>query len=244
MMHVLVVTLLALLTSCSAPQEKAASDSAAATQPATPAESEPMVHAKTHKHGSKQHTFEDAERWSKVFDAPERDGWQKPAHVVELMEIEPGSTVADIGAGTGYFLPHLSAAVGPEGAVLALDIEQSLIDHMTERAAKAGLDNVEARVCQPDDPQLADGSVDRVVIVNTWHHISDRRAYAAKLAEGLSVGGSVFVVDFTLETERGPSADHKLAPDIVMAELSSAGLEVSMVEETLPDQYVVQATRR
>ena len=200
---------------------------------------EKQVH---HKKDGMQHRFDDAEHWSKVFDAPERDAWQKPTHVVELLEIEPGFTVVDIGAGTGYFMSYLSAAVGPEGSVLAVDIEPTLIAHMKQRAEGTGLTNVTAQLAEPNDPGLDPASADRILIVDTWHHIGDRRSYSMKLAEALKPGGSVYIVDFTLETERGPGKKHRVEPEVVMGELASAGLDIAELTEELPDQYVVKGT--
>ena len=91
------------------------------------------------------HDFSDAEHWSQVFDSAERDAWQKPAEVVALMDLEPGMTVVDLGAGTGYFLGPLSAAVGGEGRVLGLDVEESLVTFMTKRAEREGWTNVTPR---------------------------------------------------------------------------------------------------
>jgi len=73
------------------------------------------------------HGFKDVARWIKVFDHPERDQWQKPQAVVSALQLEPGMSVVDIGAGTGYFLPHLRAAVGDAGRVLALDVEPNMV---------------------------------------------------------------------------------------------------------------------
>ena len=79
-----------------------------------------------------------------------------------------------------------------------------------------GLGPVEARVVALDDPGLPAGSIDRVLIVDTWHHIDGRAAYAAKLRGALAPGGAVFVVDFTLEAKHGPPARHRLRPEQVM----------------------------
>lgn len=185
------------------------------------------------------HRFEKAEDWAKEFDGPERDAWQKPSEVVALLQITPGMTVADVGAGTGYFMPHLSRAVGPSGKVLSLDIEPDMVRYMRERAQREKLDNVEPRVVMTDDPQLAKGSVDRVLIVDTWHHIDGRRAYAAKLGEALKPGGMVVVVDFTQEAQHGPPKEHRLPPEKVAEELAAAGLTTEIAKESLPDQYVV-----
>jgi cyclopropane fatty-acyl-phospholipid synthase-like methyltransferase len=197
-----------------------------------------------HHHGGPLvHRFENAEQWVKEFDGAERDAWQHPADVIAALEIAPGMHVADVGAGTGYFLPHLSRAVGPKGKVLGLDIEASMVEYMTKRAAREGLANVEARVVATDDPKLADGSVDRVLIVDTWHHIPERVAYATKLAKALKPGGAVFVVDFKRDAKKGPPPNHRIAPEEVMAELKKGGLSPEIVDVKLPEQYVVAGRR-
>ena len=111
-----------------------------------------------------------------------------------------------------------------------------------DRAQREGTPNVEARLGAPDDPKLAAASVDRVLIVDTWHHIDDRVAYSKKLAAALKPGGAVFVVDFTLETEKGPPRQHRLAPAQVIEELTQAGMKAAVADTALPDQYIVNAS--
>ncbi len=187
------------------------------------------------------HRFEKAEDWAKEFDNPERDAWQKPTEVVAAMNIAPGMTVADIGAGTGYFEPYLSKAAGPTGKVLALDIEPDMVRYLRERAAKEKLGNVTAQQVTPGDTGLAPGSVDRILIADTWHHIPDRTAYAQKLKPALKPGGLVIIVDFTLEATKGPPKEHRLAPEKVIAELDAGGLVGKSIDESLPEQYIVVA---
>lgn len=194
--------------------------------------------------GQMPHRFENADQWSKVFDEPARDAWQKPDEVVTRVAATPGSTVADLGAGTGYFMARLSRAVGPSGKVLGLDVEPDMIRFMTERAAKEKLGNVEARVVKTDDPGLAPESVDRILVVDTWHHLDARESYVPKLAAALRPGGAVVVVDFSMEAERGPPAKHRIPPEQVVRELEAAGLAASILEESLPDQYIVRGVRR
>lgn len=198
-----------------------------------------------HHHGAGMpHRFEDADEWAKVFDDPARDAWQKPDEVVSLLQLSPGMTVADIGAGTGYFVARLSAAVGPTGHVVATDIEPDMVRYISERATREHLPNVRAVLAPPDSPGLDPSSVDRILVVDVWHHLSDRPAYAAGLAATLRPGGFIAIVDFTLDAERGPPPAHRLAPDAIIADLASAGLTASLAAETLPDQYVVIARRR
>jgi SAM-dependent methyltransferase len=190
-------------------------------------------------HGPLVHRFENAEQWAKRFDDPARDAWQKPAEVIAAMKLGPGMTVADIGAGTGYFEPHLARAVGPKGRVLALDVEPDMVRYLNERIAREKLVNVEAKQAALADPGLAPGSVDRILIVDTWHHIAERKAYAAKLKEALRPGGAVFIVDFRLDAKEGPPKEHRIGPEDVSAELQAAGLAVEVPMTTLPQQYIV-----
>jgi SAM-dependent methyltransferase len=185
------------------------------------------------------HRFQNAEQWSKEFDDPARDAWQRPADVVALLRITEGMTAVDLGAGTGYFLPHLARAVGPRGTVLALDVEADMVRYMRERAAREKLANVKPTQVSPQDPGLPAASVDRILIVDTWHHIPNREPYTAKLRTALKPCGTIAVVDFTLESKRGPPKKHRIPPDRVAAELTATGLTTEVAKEDLPDQYVV-----
>jgi ubiquinone/menaquinone biosynthesis C-methylase UbiE len=200
---------------------------------------------KAHHHERGFHMdFSQVERFAKHFDDPKRDAWQKPQHVIALMQLQPGQVVADVGAGTGYFLGYLSKAVAPKGQVLGLDVEPAMVEYMTHRAREQRWPNVEARTVPYDDPQLPAGKIDRVLIVNTWHHIDARGAYAQKLARSLTATGAVFVVDFTLESDMGPPPNHRLHPQRVVDELQAGGLDAHILEEELPKQYVVKAMRK
>jgi predicted methyltransferase len=191
------------------------------------------------EHPAYHHAFENAEQWSKEFDDPSRDAWQQPERVVAAMQLQPGMTVADVGAGTGYFEPHLARAVGDAGRVLALDVQPDMVRHLTERAAREKMANVVARQVAPDDPGLEPQSVDRVLIVDTWHHIDGRAAYAARLRAALRPAGLVVVVDFRLDAHRGPPPEHRIPPEELARELEAGGLKAHVADTSLPEQYVV-----
>ncbi len=193
-----------------------------------------------HGGGGSVHDFSDVERFAAMFDDPERSEWQHPAEVIALLGLAEGMTVVDLGAGTGYFVPHLAAAVGSSGRVLALDVEPKMVAHMRQRFEAAELGNARAQIVLPDDPGLEAGSVDRILIVDTWHHIAERERYAALLRAALRPGGEIVVVDFAPESPHGPPPAMRLPQEDVAAELSSAGLEVEILEESLPWQYVVR----
>ena len=189
-------------------------------------------------HGPAQHRFDDPEKWSKVFDDPARNEWQKPAEVVRELRLGPDETVADVGAGTGYFLGWLSKAV-PEGRVYGIDIEPKLVDWMRARAEKEGLPNVETVLALPDDPKIPD-STDVVLLVNTYHHLQKRADYFARVREKLSSRGRVVIVDFKMgDLPVGPPDTHKIPPDVIEREMREAGLKACRRYDDLPYQHLL-----
>lgn len=190
-----------------------------------------------------QHHFDQPEKFAARWNSPERDGWQKPAEVIALMEISPGMTVADLGAGTGYFAPHLSKAVGDQGKVMALDIEDAMIKYLQGQISAQSWANVEAVKVPTDGPGVADASLDRLLTVNTWHHIEDRQGYATKLFQALKPGGVVVVVDYTKDAQPGPHAHFRLEPQQIMDELKAGGFQVEQADESLPRQYIIIARK-
>jgi SAM-dependent methyltransferase len=199
---------------------------------------QPQQHAHGHHaHGGMPHRFENAEAWAKVFDDPARDAWQEPDRVVASLALDKTMTVADVGAGTGYFAVRIAPLVAE---VIATDIEVDMARYLTERAAREGHANIRAITTPPDDPQLAPGSVDRILVVDVWHHLGDRRAYAQKLAAALAPDGFIAVVDFKLDAKHGPPREHRLAPEAVIADLEAAGLHAVVALE-LAEQYVIHA---
>lgn len=187
-----------------------------------------------HGHGM-HHRFEDAEAWAQELDAPERDAWQLPDRVVGALALAPTAVVADLGAGTGYFSVRLARAV-PSGRVLAIDVEPSMVRYLADRATREGLANLLAVEGTATDAGIRE-PVDLVLVVNTYHHIAERTAYFAALREHLRPGGRLAIVDFRLDSERGPPREHKLAPDQVQAELEAAGYALVASHDFLPDQY-------
>ena len=219
---------------------------AAAAEPTAPASSRPHG---SHTHGSHPHAahemhkrFEDAQEWSRVFDDPARDEWQKPDLVVANLKLKPGALVADIGAGTGYFTVRLAKAV-PKGKVYALDVEADMVRYLDERAKKDGLANVVAMQSRPDNPELAE-TVDVAFLCDVVHHIEDRPAFFAKLRERLRPGGRIVIVDFAPDAPDdgpGPPKQHRLSVETLDVELGAAELQRSAVDrDSLPYQYIVE----
>jgi predicted methyltransferase len=215
-----------------------------ATSPTAPSAAPPVTVAHLEgTHAPLVHRFQAAEQWAREFDDPRRDEWQKPQEIIAAMKLESGMVVADLGAGTGYFEPWLARAVAPAGSVLAVDVEPDMVRYLNERVQREHLAIVRPALVATDDPKLAPGSVDRILIVDTWHHIDAREAYAGKLRDALKSGGRVFVVDFKLDATHGPPKHHRIAPEQIAHELGAAGLVVETLSTTLSEQYIVAGTR-
>ena len=182
-----------------------------------------------------EHSFGDAEKWSHVFDDPQRDAWQKPHQVIQALELAPGAVVADIGSGTGYFAMRLANMV-PQGRVYGVDVEPGMVKYLAERAKREKRANVVALAGAPDDPRLP-AKVDLVLLVDVYHHIDGRSRYFRRLQDYLKPGGRVAIVDFRLDSPEGPPRAARIAPDQVKAELKAAGYTLAAEHGFLPNQY-------
>lgn len=186
------------------------------------------------------HAFDDVAHWTQVFDDPARDAWQRPAAVVAALDLRPGGAVADLGAGTGYFMPYLARAVGAAGTVYAVETEPKLLVHLRDRAARAGFDQVVPVLASPDRPRLPAGSLDVLLLVDTYHHLDDRVAYFRAAARLLRAGGRVVVVDWRKREQAvGPPPPHKLPRAQVEDEMRRAGYRLVAAPGLLPYQYVL-----
>ncbi len=184
------------------------------------------------------HRFDDAASWSKVFDDPTRDAWQKPDELVAALRLRPGARVADLGAGTGYLTKRLSQAVGADGAVFAVELEPNLVTHLRDRAEREATANVTPILASAADPSLPAGLVDVVLVVDTYHHIDDRVAYFRRLRRALPSDGRVAVVDWQKRPAPvGPELAHKLPRELVVDEMQEAGYRLVEEPTFLPYQY-------
>lgn len=202
----------------------------------------PHGHAHGHGHAhhgeGMHHRFDDPAAWSATFDAPERDAWQMPDRVIATLALPSNAEVADLGAGTGYFSMRLARVVS-EGHVHAIDVEPEMVRHLANRAAEEGLTNVLAVEATATETGLS-SPVDVVLVVDTFHHIDSRPTYFAALRSHLRPGGRVVIVDFRVESEMGPPAEFKIAPEAVEAEMAEAGYRLSASHSFLPEQYFLE----
>lgn len=157
-------------------------------------------------------------------NAAARDEWQQPQAVVQSLKIERGASIADLGAGGGYFTFPLAQATGPEGRVYAVDTEKESLRFIQEEGARRGglPSNVELVLASSQASGLPDDSIDLVFTCNTYHHLSNRLVYMKALARHLRAGGRVAIIDFK------PSGwfwlfGHATAKDTVREEMAAAG---------------------
>lgn len=176
------------------------------------------------------------------FESEERDAYQEPEKVIEFLGDMNGLKVMDLGAGTGYFSFKFAQA----GAnVIAADVNDQFQDFIKEKrdSLEIAADKIALRKVEYDDPLLTDAEVDKVVIVNTYHHIEDRQTYFAKVKKGLKEGGELVVIDFIKkDIPYGPPVKMKLSSDEVVKELKEAGYtSVEVNDDLLEYQYIIRA---
>lgn len=168
--------------------------------------------------------------------------------IVAAMQVEPGDTVADIGAGTGLFTSLLSEATGPDGRVIAVDISEAFVARVADRAEREGLTNVETRVSNERSAELPAGEVDVAFLCDVYHHFEYHEDMLRSIRRALKPGGHLIVIDF----ERIPGVTREFlmghvraGKDVVRAEVEGAGFE--LVEEVdldgFRENYFLRFTR-
>lgn len=201
--------------------------------PAARAQHSAMPAGMTHEQHM-EHRFDNADEWAKTFDDPARDQWQMPSQVIAALDLKPGQSVADIGAGTGYFTMRLAKSpAAPK--VFAVDIEKSMVEHVQQRAMHDGLTSIVAVLAAPDRTNLPE-PVDVVLMVDTYHHIPNRVAYFTGLKARMKPGARLAIVDFRKGAPAGPPEEFRFTPDQISAELAKAGFALQATHDFLPRQ--------
>jgi arsenite methyltransferase len=157
---------------------------------------------------------------------PSRDAWQKPNEVVQKLAIKPGWRVADLGAGGGYFTWYLAAAVGPQGKVYAVDIDETALRMIEREMRSREVTNVVPIRAEPDDAKLPE-PVDLVFTCDTYHHIENRVAYFRSLARYLRPDGKVAILDFYPHGFVSGWLGHGTDKEEVRREMESAGYRLA-----------------
>ncbi|WP_379550612.1 class I SAM-dependent methyltransferase [Erythrobacter sp. W53] len=148
----------------------------------------------------------------------ERDNRGEAQAVMDLAEITPGMTVADIGAGNGYYTVRLAERVGEEGKVLAQDIDEDALSRLGDRVLRERFENVSIKLGAPDDPRLPEDSFDRIFLVHMYHEVQEPYAFLWRLWSAMREGGQVIVVDVDRPTDQ-----HGIDPLLLSCEFEQVG---------------------
>ncbi len=179
----------------------------------------------------------------KNYEDPGRKNWQNPQLVIEKLGDISGKTIADIGAGTGYFTFRLAPFAQK---VIAIDIDSlflSYIEDKRDESPEEIYEKIEIRLSQPDDPLLINSEIDIALIVNTFHFINNRIDYLKKIKQGIRIGGKLVIVDFKEGSMPvGPSEETKISPSTAVDEVMKAGFgDVNVDLTSLQYQYIIIA---
>lgn len=171
-------------------------------------------------------------------ERPQRQSEERPDLVVMNMGLQPGDVVADIGAGTGYFSFPIAQLIG-NGRVLAVDIQQEMLDLMKTRQAQTGVNNVEPVLGQIDDPNLPANTVDKALIVDAYHEFSHPYEMALGIFKALKPGGKLFLLEYRGEDDSVPIKPlHKMTQEQVIKEMRAVGFEWEETLDSLPWQHM------
>ncbi|MFW5955678.1 MAG: class I SAM-dependent methyltransferase [Rhodothermales bacterium] len=173
------------------------------------------------------------------FDRPDREISELPDRLIRALPIDSSDTVADIGAGTGYFTFRLSKLV-PRGRVLAVDIDPLMLKLIDERREEHGIGNIELVEGSPADPRLPATSVDLALIVDSYHEFTHPAQMLRGILSGLKEGGYLVIVEYRGEDPTIPVDEpHRMTEEQIRREVESTGFEWVETRDFLPMQHVV-----
>ena len=172
-----------------------------------------------------------------LLESPDRDEWQQPDRIMDALAIADGATVADIGAGAGWFTIHLARRVGPNGTVYAQDVQRQMLEAIRRRVGREGLQNVQTRLGKGSTPNLPAGRLNAVLVVDAYQEVEDRVTFLRNLASALTRDGRIGIVNYK-PGQGGPGPDIRIDSPAVEADARAAGLRV-LARENLPYQYLL-----
>ena len=170
-------------------------------------------------------------------ERPDREREERTDLLIDKLPLADDDVVADIGAGSGYFTFELAQRV-PQGKVLAVDIQQEMLDIISARQAAAAVANVETVLGTEDDPNLAADSVDLILIVDAYHEFSYPYEMGTAMAKSLRPGGQLVLIEYRAEDRSVPIKElHKMSQEQAKREMAAVGLEWVRTEDFLPQQH-------
>jgi putative heme-binding domain-containing protein len=177
-------------------------------------------------------------------DRPARDHEDRPDLLLPALDIPRGSTIADIGSGTGYFTWRLAEQVGPAGKVYAVDVQQTMLDITKAVVTRHNLDNVEYVLSEGDTLHLPEQSLDLAFVAYAYHEFGEPQAMLSAIRRALKPGGRVFILEYAQEANRSPASPlHSMRIDDIRREIEPAGFTVDRVIDFLPVQHGVIFTQ-
>ncbi|MAW78426.1 MAG: hypothetical protein CMJ95_13745 [Planctomycetes bacterium] len=169
-----------------------------------------------------------------------REKEERVSVLMEALGVEAGQTVCDLGCGNGYHALRLARRVGSSGKILAVDIQQPMLDMLEERSAEAGLDNIELILGDTADPKIPDGSCDLILLVDVYHEFSDPETMLAKMRRALKPDGRIALVEFRSEDPEVPIKKlHKMSKQQILKEYLPAGFRLDEQFDELPWQHLM-----
>ena len=175
----------------------------------------------------------------------ERDDEEEPNVALTVVGIAKGSTVADIGAGSGFITERLAARVGPDGRVYANDVQPQMLQMLANRLARKKITNVTLVQGDVDDPKLPPRSVDLELMVDVYHEFSRPQVMLRKLRDALKRDGRMVLVEYRKEDPAIPIRfEHKMSVAEAKLEVEAEGFTLSKVDESLPRQHILIFTVR
>jgi putative heme-binding domain-containing protein len=167
-----------------------------------------------------------------------RDAQERPERLLDSLGIAPGATVVDLGAGSGYFTWRLAQRVGLRGKVLAVDVQQAMLDRVAAEIGRRHLQNVELVLGTETDPKLPVGAADLVLIANAYHEFRKPEEMLAAVRKSLKARGRLVVVEYAEEREEDPVAGlYTMRLDQLRAEVEGAGFRLDRILDFLPIQH-------
>ena len=171
-----------------------------------------------------------------------RETQQRVADIFKAMGVAPGSVIADVGAGQGFFTVRLSKAVGDSGRVYAVDISQQALRSLRTRVEQEGLRNVQIVEGAVDDPKLPENTLDAALIVNAYHEMTEHQAMLAHLRKALKPTGRLIIVEPISPSRRDGSREsqasrHEIAPEFVLRDAREAGFSVAALEDPFSNHH-------
>jgi ubiquinone/menaquinone biosynthesis C-methylase UbiE len=173
-------------------------------------------------------------------DRSERVEEEQPDRALEIIKIEPGSTVADVGAGSGYMTAKMARRVGPGGKVYANDIQPEMLALLRERLAKEKITNVEPVLGTADDPKLPASAIDLILMVDVYHEFQQPQIMLRRMREALKPGGRLVLLEYRKEDPSIPIIyEHKMSVAEAKLEVEAEGFKLATVSEVLPRQHIL-----